>query len=240
LDPTPLGTLQTGYYELSDGGIAITVDLPNGQKTTFSGTYGLDTRKGPIEDWNGSYTGYYERKLIDCTVDAQNNAQEVPWTYMRLAEMYTIAAEASVELGELEDAEKYIDILRARIGNVPSRKALEARGQVFNQENMRELIRRERRVEFAYESNRYFDVRRWMIADVTNSKPLTGILIIGRLKPGQTQVRPYIHNEDRYEYTYYVQRLGNENRRWDNKMYFAPIRREEMRRNPKLVQNPGM
>jgi hypothetical protein len=120
---------------------------------------------------------------------------------MRLAEMYYIAAEASVELGELDEAEKYIDIVRTRVGNVPARKALEARGQAFNQEDLRELIRRDRRAEFAYESNRYFDVRRWMIANVTNSKPLAGILIIGRLKPGQTQGRPYIHNEVKYNYT---------------------------------------
>jgi hypothetical protein len=79
-----------------------------------------------------------------------------------------------------------------------------------------------------------------MIADQTNSKPLTGILIIGRLKPGETQYKPYIHNEEKYEYTYYVNPLGNETRKWDNKLYFAPISRDEMRRNPQLVQNPGM
>ena len=240
LDPTPMGTLQSGYYELSDGGIDITIDLPNGQKTTFSGTYGLDTRKGPIEDWNGSYTGYYERKLIDCTIDAQNFAQETSWTYMRMSEMYLIAAEACIELGELDEAATYLDAVRSRIGNVDTKTALAARGQQFNQEDMRDLLQRERRSEFAYESNRWFDVRRWMIANVTNSKPLTGILIIGRLKPGQTQTRPYIHNEEKYEYTYYVQALGNENRIWDNKMYFQPIRLEEMRRNPKLIQNPGL
>ena len=27
-------------------------------------TPGLDTRQGPIEDWNGSYTGYYMRKFL--------------------------------------------------------------------------------------------------------------------------------------------------------------------------------
>lgn len=240
LDPTPLGRLQAGYYEVTDGDADISIELPIGGTVSFKGMNGIDTRKGPIEDWNGSWTGYYERKLIDCAVDAQYYKQAVPWTFMRFAEMYTIAAEASVELGELDDAAKYLDVLRARVGNVDTRTALAAQGKQFNQEDLREFVRHERRVEFAYESIRYFDVRRWLIAGQTNSKPLTGILVIGRLKPGQTQYKPYIHNEEKYEYTYYVNPVTNESRKWDNKMYFAPISREEMRRNTNLVQNPGM
>ncbi|MDR2389238.1 MAG: RagB/SusD family nutrient uptake outer membrane protein [Tannerellaceae bacterium] len=240
LDPTPLGRLQAGYYEVTDGDNTVELDLPTGEKISFRGMYGVDTRKGPIEDWNGSWTGYYERKLIDCAVDAQYYRQAVPWTFMRLAEMYTIVAEASVELGDLDEAAQYADLLRARIGNVDCRTALAAQGKQFNQADLREFIRHERRVEFAYESNRYFDVRRWMIADQTNSKPLAGILVVGRLKPGQTQNKPYIHNEEKYEYSYYVQALGNEQRKWDNKLYFAPIARDEIRRNPQLKQNPGL
>jgi hypothetical protein len=239
LDPTPMGELQAGYYEVNDGN-PISLELPDGTKVNFTGLNGCDTRQGPIEDWNGSWTGYYERKLIDCAVDAQYYRQAVPWTFMRLAEMYTIVAEASVELGELEDAAKYADILRARVGCVDTKAALAKQGKQFNQEDVREFVRHERRVEFAYESNRYFDVRRWMIADKTNSKPLTGILVIGRLKPGQTQNKPYIHNEEKYEYTYYVKAVNNENRRWDNKLYFAPIDLAEMKRNSELQQNPGM
>jgi hypothetical protein len=240
LDPTPMGNLQAGIYEMTDG-VAIEIDFPGtSDKRTITGTHGIDTRKGPIEDWNGSYTGYYERKLIDCAVDAQYYSQAVPWTFMRLAEMYTIAAEASVELGELEDAAKYLDILRGRVGNKDTKTALTAQKKQFNQADLREFVRHERRVEFAYESQRFFDVRRWLIADVTNNKPLTGIQVYGFLKPGQTQTKPYIHNEDKYTYEYWVRAIGNENRKWDDKLYFAPILRDEMRRNPNLVQNPGM
>lgn len=241
LDPTPLGRLQCGYYEVTDGDSKISLDLPNGQKVEFTGMNGIDTRKGPIEDWNGSWTGYYERKLIDPTVDGQYYPQLVPWTYIRLAEMYLVAAEASVELNELDEAVKYLDALRGRIGIKDTKSALTARGQAYNQENMREFVRHERRVELAYEESRYYDVRRWMIAPETNSKELTGILVFARLKPGKTAYKPYIHNEDTWDYHYYVQSLSfRENRRWDNKMYFAPISRDEMNRNPNLVQNPGM
>ena len=241
LDPTPLGRLQCGYYEVTDGDSNIELELPDGSKVAFKGMNGIDTRKGPIEDWNGSWTSYYERKLIDPTVDGQNYPQNVPWTFIRLAEMYMIAAEACVELGDLEGAASYLDAIRGRIDLKPTKEALTVQGKQFNQADMREFVRHERRVEFAYEGFRYFDVRRWMIAPQTNNKELTGMLIYARLKPGKTANKPYIHNEETWDYYYWVQSLSfRENRRWDNKMYFAPISRDERNRNPQLEQNPGM
>lgn len=237
LDPTPLGRLQAGKYEVTDGDVTVEYQ----DKVTRRSMWGIDTRQGPIEDWNGSWTGYYEKKLIDTAVDAQYYRQEVPHTFMRLAEMYLIAAEACMELGELEEAAKWLDILRARVELKDTKTALTARGKQFNQEDLREFIRRDRRAELAYEQHRYFDVRRWMIASTTGNKPITGILVEGILKSGQTQYKPYIHNEDKYDYYYYVQNLSHrENRAWQDKMYFAPILLDEMRRNPNLVQNPGM
>lgn len=241
LDPTPLGRLQCGYYEMTDGDANIELSLPDGKKISFKGMNGIDTRKGPIEDWNGSWTGYYERKLIDPTVDGQNYPQTVPWTFIRLAEMYLIAAEACVELNDLEGAIPYLDALRGRIGLKPTREALIAQGKSLNQGDLRSFVRHERRVELAYEGSRYFDVRRWMIAPETNNKELTGILVFARLKPGKTAYKPYIHDESTWDYFYYVQSLRfRENRRWDDKMYFAPIKRDERNRNEHLIQNPGM
>lgn len=243
LDPTPLGRLQAGFYEVTDGNTDIELQLPTTPKTSisFKGMCGIDTQKGPIEAWNGSWTGYYERKLIDPTVDAQNHPQPVPWTFLRLAEMYLVAAEASVELNELDDAVTYLDALRKRIGILGTKAALTAQGKTFNQEDLREFVRHERRVELAFEGSRYFDVRRWMIAPVTNNKPLAGILVYGLLKPGQTQKKPYIHNETKYEYHYWVQAVNMEDRKWADKMYFAPIHRDEIKRSGDvLVQNPGM
>lgn len=241
LDPTPLGRLQCGYYEVTDGDAKIELSLPDGSKVNFIGMNGIDTRKGPIEDWNGSWTGYYERKLVDTSVDGQYYKQKTPWTYIRLAEMYLIAAEACVELNDLEGATQYLDALRGRIGIKTTKEALSAQGKAFNQADMRDFLRHERRVELAYEESRYYDVRRWMIAPETNSKELTGVLVFARLKPGKTAEKPYIHNEETWDYHYYIQSLKfRENRRWDNKMYFAPISRDEINRNELLVQNPGM
>ena len=101
LDPTPLGNLQTGTYELSSGGKAVSVTLPDGTVKSFNGTFGCDTRKGPIEDWNGSFTSYYEKKLIDTKIDAANVNQVCPYPYFRLSDMarHTFATEICLSNG---------------------------------------------------------------------------------------------------------------------------------------------
>lgn len=66
------------------------------------------------------------------------------------------------------------------------------------------------------------------------------MIVFARLKNGKTAKRPYIYNESTWDYHYYVRDLSfREKRKWDNKMYFAPIKRDEINRNTKLVQNPG-
>ena len=164
-DPTPLGNLQMGYYEVSDGG-KVEIELPNKQTVTFNGLYGVDTRKSSIEDWNGSFTGYVEKKLIDGTVAASEQIFQVtPYPYIRLAEMYLIAAEACIELNRLDEAATYLDALRGRIGRPDTKNTLAIRGKSFIQNELREFLQQERRSELAYEESRYYDVRRWMIAD---------------------------------------------------------------------------
>lgn len=245
-DATPLGNLQFGYYELSSGGSKVdaiySVDDENSPIKTekFDGMVGVDTRMGNIENWNGTYTGYLERKLIDGSVSAsEHNFQTNPMPYIRLAEMYLIAAEASIELNKLDEAVTYLDALRGRIGRPDTKATLAVRGKSFNQNDMREFLRHERRVEMAYEESRYYDVRRWMIAPETSSKKLTGITIVGRLKPGKTSTLPYVHDESVYDYTWTVLNLNYiEKRKWDDKMYFAPIKLAETLRNPAIVQNP--
>lgn len=247
-DPTSAGNLQMGYYELSDGGSEVEVPIElnmEGQATRtikFNGFNGVDTRKSVVENWNGSYTGYLEKKLIDGTVAAgEHNFQTNPYPYIRLGEIYLIAAEACIELNKLDEAATYLDAIRGRIGRPDTKTTLAVREQSLNQNDMRSFLRQERRAELAYEESRYYDVRRWMIAPEVATKPLLGITVVGRLKADKKATLPYVHSEDTWDYSYYVINLSYiEKRRWDNKMYFAPIKREETKRNPALVQNPGM
>ncbi len=199
----PVGIIQTGRWQLSAD--------PNDMR------HGLDTRMGPIEEWNGGYTGYYIRKSIVKEIDAQYFRQEVPWRYMRLGEVYLNYAEACIELGEDTEARKYINMIRKRAGMPEIHDSGEA---------LKERYRNERRIELMYEEHRFFDVRRWVIGPEAYSSAWK-VDVLYEWKDGATATQP------RYEPQIF------EEREWDDKAYFFPIYRDEMNKNDLLVQNPG-
>ncbi len=196
----PDGIIQTGYYLNEAGEVE---------------TAGLDTRQG-IDDWNGTYTGYYIRKFIDPELNHQYDIQRLPWRQMRYAEVLLNYAEACIALGEEDEARTYINQVRNRAGmpDIPSS---------VTGDELTERYRNEREIELCYEQQRYFDIRRWMIAPdvIVNAQ---GIRI----------EYPY----DGGNPTYNV--IEVENREWkDNKSYFLPILKDELNRNTLLIQNPG-
>ncbi|SFT78875.1 Starch-binding associating with outer membrane [Algoriphagus locisalis] len=218
----PLGQIQTGTYEVTDA---------SGAKVTH---FGLDTRNSSIEDWNGSYTGYYVRKFIDpdpAIVD-QNTWQEIPWPLIRYTEIVLNYVEASLELGQEDEAKAWLNQIRFRVGQ----PAITSTG-----EQLVEDYRNERRIELAYEEQRYHDTRRWMIAEETLGRKANIINITGTLKPGET-LSTYRYDPEIFDYEYQVFPIdpGKENRTWQDKMYFVPIRRDEINRNSNLIQNPGI
>lgn len=217
----PANQIQTGQYEIIDG---------SGAKVTYNG---LDTRLSAVEDWNGTRTGYYFRKFLDenPAIDAQNTRQEIPWPVFRYTEAVLNYVEACIELGEEQEARTWLNKIRFRAG-MP---AITDTGEA-----LRNRYRNERLVELAFESHRYHDIRRWMIAPVTVGRKADYISIRGTLKPGKT-VTLYKYDTENYDYTYTVLPVdpGTENRSWLDKMYFLPIHRDEINRNGNLKQNPG-
>lgn len=216
----PANQIQTGQYEVVNGSGKVFIP-------------GLDTRKSSVEDWNGSYTGYYMRKFIDpnpAIVD-QNTYQQIPWPFFRYTEAVFNYAEACIELGQDAEARAWLNKIRFRAG-MP---ALTESGDA-----LRQRYRNERRVEMVFEEQRYHDARRWMIAPTTLGRKANGINVTGTLKPGKS-VSLYKYDPTSYDYSYKVFEIdpGKENRQWADKMYYLPISRDEMNRNSKLQQNPG-
>ena len=216
----PANQIQTGTYEVMNGAA----------KVPF---FGLDTRKSSVEDWNGSYTGYYARKFVDpnpAIVD-QNTWQQIPWPTLRYTEAIFNYAEALIELGDDATARTWLNKIRFR-GGMP---ALTESGDALKQR-----MRNEKRVEMYMEEQRYHDTRRWMIAPTTLGRKANGININGTLKAGKN-VTLYKYDPTNYDYTYKVFEIdpGKENRAWLDKQYYLPIHRDEINRNNKLVQNPG-
>jgi hypothetical protein len=192
----PEGIIQTGWYEQPDG----------------SWLGGLDSRNSPVTTWNGTYSGYYLRKFQDITVNAPLEISPVPWRFIRYAEILLSSAEASMELGEEDEARTYLNMIRKRAG---------LSGITTSGEELRESIRHERKIELMFEDHRFFDIRRWMIAPevIVDGYGVDIRYARGAEKP----TYEIVHVQDR---------------EWKNRFYFMPIKLDELNKNNLLVQNP--
>jgi starch-binding outer membrane protein, SusD/RagB family len=142
----------------------------------------------------------------------------------RLAEMYLTFAEAAVETGVNKDlALIYINDIRARSGQVAATVLT------------RELVRRERRVELAFEGLRYLDIKRWDLGPQVLDGPLYGSRR-GTMDYSNGHVTWAGNGADVNE-TNYIKiedRVFNPERK-----YLFPIPQAEIDANPNMVQNPG-
>jgi hypothetical protein len=202
----PLGVVQTGRFEKWNTATNKVDIIP-----------GLDTRQSPIENWNGTYTGYYIMKFMNRGVQGQFDWQDNPWRFMRYTEILMNYAEASLGLGQESEAKTYINMVRKRAG-LP---AVTSSGQALVDD-----YRHERRIELAFENNRYFDVRRWMIPEKAYTD-VQGIDILYKLNPDKVTTTP--------NYSVIPTVIK---RAWKPSFYFLPIKLDEMNKNKKLIQNP--
>lgn len=214
----PYDEIQTGYYDDGNGGLI----------------NGVDTRESPIENWNGSRTRYNLRKWIDPDPAIKENLtshQVIPWPFIRYAEVVLNYVEASINLGQEDEARNWMNKTRFRVG-MP---AVTESGPALLAKYINE-----RRIELAFEEHRYHDARRWLIAPETLGRGIEKINVTATLKPGKSPHVPYRHDKAVYDYTYEVQNETSiENRSWKDKMYYRPISRDEINKNELLVQNPG-
>lgn len=190
---------------------------------------GKDSKDGP-DNWNTSKTGYYLKKFMNDAYPLQNpwgNAGFQPWYYFRYAEILLNFAEAAneaygadvVPAGSNLSARAAINLIRERPG-----VAMPNLAAGLSKDAMRDAIRYERRVELAFEEHRFYDVRRWKIADVTENVPAYGITIT---KDGNGNLA-------------YAQKIALEGRRFETKHYWLPIPRAEIQAsNNQLQQNDG-
>lgn len=182
-------------------------------------------------------TGYLCRKFLHNEDNFQKNGivRHKIWIDYRLAEVYLNYAEALNELKEShtvngtaysrnpEEIRKYFNLVRYRAG-LPGMTAAEA----GSYEKVRDMIRRERMIELAWEGHRYFDVRRWKIADKEENEPIYGVDINQKEANKAQFYQKVVVREKDYTYKSFSRRQN-----------FWPIPNAEIVRNPNLVQSPG-
>ena len=167
---------------------------------------------GALEDV--SATSYNLRKFLDEDLDfLSTNDSRAPWIFIRLSEMYLVYAEAQYNLGNEPLARMYVNMIRNRV-NLPD--ILSSGDELFKD------IQHERRIELMFEGHRFFDVRRWMIADVTENEDMIGL---DWTKSGSGVL------------TYVSKTVQTRN--WGDKLYYLPIPADEMQKSTLLDQNTG-
>ncbi|SHJ11499.1 RagB/SusD family nutrient uptake outer membrane protein [Pseudozobellia thermophila] len=174
--------------------------------------HGLDSPEGLGNTLHSSKTGYNIRKFQDESVGLTDTSPNRPFILYRLAEIYLNYAEAQYHLGNEAVAREYVNKItrRALLPEITS-----------SGEALYEAIKRERRIELAFEGHNFFDERRWM-----NEEHL-GFDVKG-LK-WTKEIDGTLSNE---EYTVV-------NRPWFDRQYYLPIPQSEIEKAPSLEQNYG-
>lgn len=187
----------------------------------FLGNYN-GTPEGQDAVHTGTPTGYYFKKqqhracATNYFIDV-NQARPV----MRYAEALLNFAEAENEYeGPTSDVFEVLKAIRERAGIDPGEDEMYGINPDMSQSEMREFIRTERQVELAIEGFRFWDVRRWMIADQTENRTMHGMEVHRN------------GNNVSYE-TFEVRK-----RVFRQAMYFWPIPYAEVAKSPELIQNP--
>lgn len=167
-------------------------------------------------------TGYYLAKTVD------ENANRTPavtgahyWIYMRYEEAFLVYAEAMNEYLDQPNSDVYnaVNAVRTRPGiDMPPLSGL-------NKEQLRERIRNERRVEFAFEGKRFYDIRRWRIGFSTATQDGVMLKASGLEITLSDNVKTY-------------QKKLIQSRTYDKRFDLFPIPQIEIQRQPALEQNP--
>jgi hypothetical protein len=128
-------------------------------------------------------TGYYLRKLLrpDVLINDNGTAQGQSHAnvYFRYTELFLILAEAANEIGgpdHLVDGITPRDVIAAIRNRAGITQPDNYLASITTQEEMRELIRNERRIELSFEGHRFWDIRRW---GLPLTQPATGYFFDG-------------------------------------------------------------
>jgi len=184
-------------------------------------------------------SGYLAKKMSGLEADYAPtrlifSAERYAFPIIRLADIHLLLAECLNEVGgpaqtssQGKNAYSYLDAIRVRVGlegvvsswtNYATPEYKSAPNDKFG---LRDIIRRERLNELAFEGARFYDTRRWLTAEGLMNQPIRGWNMEAKDNEGFFNIR--IINQPEYSY----------------RNYLMPIQYDELLKNTNLVQNPG-
>lgn len=197
----------------------------------ITGAYGTNTDVVNKESGKSTRTGYYLRKLLrkECNPNSQYNTKKKHYTArIRYTEMFLIYAEAANEAwgpqgrnGHLFSAYDVIKAIRTRAGVGADNGDAYLESIKNDKDEMRKLIRNERRLELCFENFRFWDLRRWNVDLTELNETALGVEIS---KSGSTM-----------NYT----PLTVEKRKYESYMIYGPLPFGEVMKWSNLEQNAG-
>lgn len=235
LNGYPITDSRSGYnsqapYENRDPRLAAYI-LYNGTQAGVANTTittaadGTDNNALNKLDGSSTRTGYYLRKLLRQDVNLDPNSTTTKYHYsprIRYTEIFLDYAEAANEAyGPLAtgsnssySAYDVIKAIRQRAGivNDDYLESIKA-----SKEQMRDLIRNERRIELSFEGFRFWDIRRWKLDLATLNETAKGVSISNGI--------------------YSI--IDVDTRNYKDYMYYCPIPKTELLKFSELLQNKG-
>jgi len=199
-------------------------------------------------------SGYRKFKwMLDYSNDKLND-EYIGISYIRLAEMYLIRAEARAETGDLMGALNDLHVVRSRVGLGRIETMNPSLNLTTNKENLINEILRERNCEIGAEcGDRLYDMVRRKRQDLF-TKPLHEIVIyrldangnrMGKDADGNDVDTNWDPSTPWPKFEYEKPQIVNGARRWwdegfwTNKWYLDPVSRDEIQKGYGLTQNPG-
>lgn len=163
-------------------------------------------------------TGFGIMKYLDTTADNMIWLAESRTDYLifRYAEVLLNFAEAAFELGKTGESMDKINMIRQRAG-MPNLTSID-----------REKVRHERKVELAFENHRYWDLRRWRIAETKLTRSFSGLQYFFDSQSGKFKVKVINDVDGTTTPPTFV-----------NRTYYFPITKTRIGANKNLVENPG-
>ncbi|MDE5890899.1 MAG: RagB/SusD family nutrient uptake outer membrane protein [Bacteroidales bacterium] len=218
----------------SSGKMVTNKDSKGGSDATNASYNGCCLRKGAQPEWR---TRLYN---------------DNPVVLMRYADVLLMYAEAKIELGEIDASVlAYMNDVRARAYGV-SRSNISAYPALTttDQAELRKILRRERRVEFAWENLRYYDLQRWGYFENAFSHNMYGFSRTASVNIENFNAGNWFWPEtpsfDEEGFPCFESMVDGKfivqhgERHFDEKVYLWPLPSADVQiMNGKLTQNPG-